>query len=123
MTIKEVCQKYDITADTLRYYEKIGVIPEVTRTAGGIRDYSEEDITWVENALCLRNAGLPVGVIAEYVRLYRMGDETFVQRRDLRVAQREELQKQLEQMEDALKRLDRKIERCNQAIESGKCGR
>ncbi|MCF0151432.1 MAG: MerR family transcriptional regulator [Firmicutes bacterium] len=123
MTIKEVCQKYDITADTLRYYEKIGVIPEVTRTAGGIRDYSEEDITWVENALCLRNAGLPVGVIAEYVRLYRMGDETFVQRRDLLVAQREELQKQLEQMEDALKRLDRKIERCNQAIESGKCGR
>ena len=40
MTIKEVCEKYDITADTLRYYERVGVIPPVTRTSGGIRDYT-----------------------------------------------------------------------------------
>ena len=52
MTIKEVCEKYDITADTLRYYERVGVIPPVTRTAGGIRNYREEDIGWVENAIC-----------------------------------------------------------------------
>ena len=44
MTIKEVCERYDITADTLRYYERVGVIPEVTRTKSGIRDYREEDI-------------------------------------------------------------------------------
>ena len=55
MTIKEVCEKYDITSDTLRYYERVGVIPEVSRTKGGIRDFSEEDIKWVENAICMRS--------------------------------------------------------------------
>ena len=43
LTIKEVSETYDISADTLRYYERIGMIPEVTRTAGGIRDYQESD--------------------------------------------------------------------------------
>ena len=57
MTIKEVCEKYDLTPDTLRYYERVGVIPEVGRTKGGIRDYSEQDIKWVENAVCMRSAG------------------------------------------------------------------
>ena len=50
MTIKEVCEKYNLSPDTLRYYERVGVIPEVTRTSGGIRDYQEVDIGWVENA-------------------------------------------------------------------------
>ena len=48
LTIKEVSETYDISADTLRYYERIGMIPEVTRTAGGIRDYQESDLGWVE---------------------------------------------------------------------------
>ena len=51
MTIKEVCEIYGLTPDTLRYYERVGVIPEVARTAGGIRDYKEEDIKWVENCI------------------------------------------------------------------------
>ena len=53
MTIKEVCEKFDITPDTLRYYERVGVIPEVHRTKGGIRDYTDEDVAWVENAICM----------------------------------------------------------------------
>ena len=54
MTIKEVCEKYDLTPDTHRYYERVGVIPEVNRTKGGIRDYTEEDEKWVVNAVCMR---------------------------------------------------------------------
>ena len=68
MTIKEVCEKYDITADTLRYYERVGVIPQVTRTSGGIRNYSEEDIKWVENAICMRSAGPIIVSIVEIVK-------------------------------------------------------
>ena len=83
MTIKEVCEKYDITPDTLRYYERVGVIPTVTRTKGGIRDYEEEDIKWVQNAICMRNAGLPVEKLIEYVRLFQEGDSTIQARRDL----------------------------------------
>lgn len=48
MTIKQVCQRYGLTQDTLRYYEKIGVIPQVHRSASGIRDYDENDLGWVE---------------------------------------------------------------------------
>ena len=71
MTIKEVCDKYGITADTLRYYERVGVIPTVGRTKGGIRDYADEDIKWVENAICMRNAGMPVEMLIEYTRPYK----------------------------------------------------
>ena len=63
MTIKEVCEKYELTPDTLRYYERVGVIPEVHRTKGGIRDYTEEDEKWVENAVCMRSAGVPVEML------------------------------------------------------------
>ena len=69
MTIKEVSEKYHITQDTLRYYERVGMIPKVTRTLSGIRNYQPEDLGWVELALCMRNAGLPVEVMIEYVKL------------------------------------------------------
>ena len=49
VTIKEVCEKYELTPDTLRYYERVGVIPEVHRTKGGIRDYTEEDDDYLDN--------------------------------------------------------------------------
>lgn len=120
MTIKEVCKKYDITADTLRYYEKIGVIPNVNRTSGGIRDYQDEDIQWVENALCLRKSGLSVEAIAEYVRLYLEGDSTFKERQDLLVKQREELLREMHQLEETLERLNYKISKYDEAIATGK---
>ena len=56
MTIKEVAEKYDISADTLRYYERVGMIPKVTRRPNGIRDYQESDLGWVELAICMRSA-------------------------------------------------------------------
>ena len=83
MTIKEVCERYHISPDTLRYYEKMGAIPAVHRTKGGVRDYTEQDIGCVENALCMRNAGVPVEMVATYVKLCGQGDETFLARRDL----------------------------------------
>lgn len=60
LTIKEVSEKYNISQDTLRYYEKVEMIPPVGRTSGSIRNYQDEDLGWVELALCMRSAGLPV---------------------------------------------------------------
>lgn len=91
MTIKEVCEKFDITPDTLRYYERVGVIPEVHRTKGGIRDFTDEDVAWVENAICMRSAGVPVEMLIEYVRLYQEGDGTFQARRDVLEEARQEV--------------------------------
>ena len=119
MTIKEVCDKYGITADTLRYYERVGVIPTVGRTKGGIRDYADEDIKWVENAICMRNAGLPVEMLIEYVRLYQEGDSTFQARRDLLAEAREEIAAQLAKYQATMDKLNYKISRYDEAIRTG----
>ena len=119
MTIKEVSEKYGLSQDTLRYYEKIGVIPPVKRTSGGIRNYTEQDIGWVENAVCMRSAGLPVEVIAEYCRLFSMGDSTIGARLELLTEQRKKLIEQKEQLEAEISRLDYKIGRYEIAVKTG----
>lgn len=119
MTIKDVCERYHITADTLRYYERVGAIPAVTRTKNGIRDYAEQDIGWVENAICMRNAGVPVEMIAEYVELCQQGDETFPARRDLLNMVRRELLQQIKKRKMELERLEYKIERYEATVETG----
>lgn len=119
MTIKEVCEKYDITADTLRYYERVGVIPEVTRTPGGIRDYQETDIAWVENAICFRDAGMPVEMLIEYVKLYQEGDSTIDARTNLLKEAREYILEARKKYDIALKKLDYKIGRYEIAQKTG----
>lgn len=120
VTIKQVSEKYNIPADTLRYYEKVGVIPPVTRTAGGIRNYTEKDIGWVEHAICMRSAGLSVEFLIEYLKLYQQGDETFAARLELLREQREKLLAQQEQLEATMSRLDYKIAKYEQAVKTGK---
>lgn len=119
MTIKEVCTKYEITADTLRYYERVGVIPEVTRTPGGIRNFSEEDVKWVENAICMRSAGVPVEMIIEYVRLFQLGDETFEARCNLLKEARVEVEIARKKYDDELERLNYKIGKYEEALKTG----
>lgn len=120
MTIKEVSEKYNISQDTLRYYERVKMIPEVTRTAGGIRDYQEEDLRWVELAICMRNSGLPVEAMIEYLALFQKGDETIPARLELLNSQMEVLARQKEQIEETMSRLYYKIERYEEVIKTGK---
>ncbi|MDO4341027.1 MAG: MerR family transcriptional regulator [Eubacteriales bacterium] len=120
MTIREVCEKYSISADTLRYYERVGVIPEVHRTPGGIRDYNDEDLEWVQNAICFRDAGMPVETLSEYVKLYQQGDETFGARCDLLKEVRADILETKRKYEIALEKLDYKIRRYEEAVQTGK---
>lgn len=120
LTIKEDSEKYNITQDTLRYYERVGMIPTVTRTSGGIRDYQPKDLSWVELALCMRSAGLPVESMIEYVRLFQQGDSTFAARLQLLQDQREVLLEQRKQIDETLDRLNYKIARYQVAVETGK---
>lgn len=119
MTIKEVSEKYDISSDTLRYYERIGMIPEVTRTASGIRDYQESDLSWVELVICMRKAGVSVESLIEYVKLCMQGDTTFSARLHLLQEEKEKLEEQRSQLETAMKRLDYKISRYQKAVDTG----
>lgn len=120
MTIKEVSEKYDISAETLRYYERVGAIPPVTRTAGGIRDYQDTDISWVQLAKCMRSAGLPVEVLIEYLNLFRQGDSTIPQRLKLLTDQREALLVQRNKINEMLEKLNYKISRYESALKTGK---
>lgn len=119
MTIKEVCSRYNVSADTLRYYEKVGVIPQVHRTPGGIRDYTEEDLGWVEMATCFRSAGMPIDMLTEYVRLFREGDSTMEARCNLLKEAREKIIEERKKYEDALERMNFKIERYEKALITG----
>ena len=120
MTIKEVSEKYDITQDTLRYYERIGMIPAVGRTSGGIRDYQENDLGWVELAICMRNAGLPVEAMIEYVQLYQKGDSTLAARLELLQDQLNVLLEQQKRTQETIERLEYKISRYQKALKTGK---
>ena len=120
MTIKDVSERYGITQDTLRYYERIGMIPPVTRTPGGMRDYQEEDLRWVELAMCMRSAGLPVEVMIEYRKLFQAGDGTIPARLQLLTDQREVLLEQRKQIDATLDRLNYKIARYEVAVETGR---
>ena len=96
------------------------MIPKVTRTSGGIRDYQEEDLRWVELAVCMRNAGLPIESLIEYQRLFRAGDSTTPARLELLNEQMDILQKQKEQIEETMDRLSYKISRYEEAMKTGK---
>ncbi len=120
MTIQEVCVQMGLTQDTLRYYEKAGMIPPVKRTPGGTRDYGQEDLRWISLAKCLRGAGLPVQAIVEYVRLFRMGDKTIFERLQLLKRQKEAVLDQRRKMDDALEKLEYKISRYENGLISGK---
>lgn len=119
MNIAKVSKKYELSQDTLRYYERIGMIPPVNRTPSGVRDYTEQDCKWVELAKCMRSAGLPVEVMIEYLKLTQQGDETIPARRELLLEQREQLQAQKAAIESTLDRLNFKIGRYEKAMETG----
>lgn len=116
MTIAEVAKKYDISADTLRYYERIGLLPAVRRNKSGIRDYSETDCGWVEFIKCMRGAGLPIEVLIEYISLYQMGDSTVEARKELLIEERNNLVERIEEMQKTLERLNYKIEKYDEVI-------
>ena len=95
MTIAEVSKKYDITPDTLRYYERIGLIPPVPRTKGGVRNYDETSCGWVELMKCMRSAGVQIEALIEYVALFRRGEDTAALRKAILVEQRSQLEERM----------------------------
>lgn len=119
MTITEVSKKYDISQDTLRYYERIGLIPAVNRTKGGMRDYSEESCAWIELAKCMRSAGIPIEALIEYCALAQQGDQTITARKELLVEERTKLLEKMEDMKKTLDKLNYKIDIYEKAEVSG----
>jgi DNA-binding transcriptional MerR regulator len=116
MKIAEVSEQYGLSVDTLRYYERVGLIPPVQRNAGGIRDYNELDLRRVDFIKCMRSAGLPIEVLIDYVELVQRGDETIDARKEILKEQRELLMTRMQEMQKTLDILDHKIEVYENAV-------
>ncbi|XIK32323.1 MerR family transcriptional regulator [Enterococcus faecium] len=120
MNIKQVSEEKGISADTLRYYERIGLIPPVNRTKGGIRDYTEEDLKWVDFTICMRNTGLSIESLIEYIRLSSEGEATVFERRKLLIEESELLTKKIAEMQECLERLQGKIKKYDRVLSRNK---
>ncbi|WP_428075710.1 MerR family transcriptional regulator [Candidatus Avelusimicrobium luingense] len=118
MTISEVSKQCDISPDTLRYYEKEGLLSNVSRTPGGIRNYTQQDCVQIAFIKCMRSAGLSIEILRKYFELFKRGKRTLKARRDLLVTERKALQARLTEMQETLKRLDYKISVYDKAIAS-----
>ena len=116
MRISEVSQQCDVSADTLRYYERIGLLPPVNRSESGIRDYSDLDVRRVEFIKCMRSAGLPVEVLIKYYGLVQQGDETMEDRKAILVEQRAEIATRMAELQKTLDLLDYKISYYENAV-------
>ena len=123
MTIAEVSEKYGMSADTLRYYERIGLLPPIPRDKNGIRNYDDESCNWIEFIRCMRSAGIQIEALIEYVRLFHLGSKTNEARRQILYEQRELLQGKIAEMQTALDRLNYKIDNYDRILKDGKLGK
>ena len=116
MKIAEVSQRYGISTDTLRYYERIGLLRHVPRNSSGIRDYDEASCDAVEFVKCMRDAGMSIEALVEYMELIEQGDGTTAARKELLSRQSEAIRARIADLERALERLEYKIEHYDEVM-------
>jgi len=109
MKIAEVSEKTGVSPDTLRYYERVGLLPSVRRNEGGIREYDATDLRRIEFIKCMRRAGLPVETLIDYVQLVLQGDQTIEARKEILQEQRDLLAARIAEMQKTLDLLNYKI--------------
>ena len=110
LTIQEVAEHTGLSAHTLRYYERIGLIHPIDRAPSGHRRYSPNDIGWIEFLKKLRSTGMPVREMKQYAELMWQGDETMGERRTLLETHRRRMQAQIDELNDALDCVEWKID-------------
>lgn len=110
MTIAQVGREYGLTPETLRYYERIGLLPKIGRTNGGIRNYSEHDCGRISFIKCMRGAGVSIESLIEYVRLFHEGDATIPRRKQILQKERDRIAEKILELNAMVEHLDYKIE-------------
>lgn len=119
MTISEVSKKYNLTQDTLRYYEKIGMLSNIPRNKNGIRNYDEKSCSRIEFIKCMRDAGVEIEALLEYMELLEKGKNTAKRRKEILEQQREKILEKQRKIIVSLEKLDYKIKLYNDIV-SGK---
>jgi len=108
-SMKYVVENFDITAKTLRFYEEQGILENVSRDENGRRVYSEQDLDWISFIRCLRGTGMSLAKIKEYKDLFGLGNSTFLQRQEMLVKHKLEVQKKVEEDLRYLEEINYKI--------------
>jgi DNA-binding transcriptional MerR regulator len=108
-TIKEVETKYGLPASTLRFYEKEGILPKIQRTDGGRRQYSEEELDWLQLVIALKDTGMSMDEIKQYVELVKQGDATLEKRRSFLLAHKEKVERKMSLTLMHLEKINRKM--------------
>ena len=108
-TIQQVCEKTGLSAHTLRYYEKEGLLTGISRSQGGFRQYSDEDLEGLGLICCLKNTGMSLQEISEFVKLTHQGDYTLKERVELLRRHRESVVQRMEEMQRYLDKVTWKI--------------
>jgi DNA-binding transcriptional MerR regulator len=110
ITIAEAADRSGLSAHTLRYYERIGLIHPVGRGQNGHRRYGRDDIEWLEFLIKLRTTDMPIRQMVEYAELVREGPQTASRRRAMLEAHREALRERIAELEETAAVIDRKVE-------------
>ncbi len=124
MNIKQAAEMFNLTVDTLRYYERVGIIPPVSRNSSGYRDYKTKDLNWVYLVKNLRNAGLSIESLIEFSTLTQLRDKQNVEDAQKHILKEQlvELDKKLEEMQQTRELLVYKIETYEDHIAKFKAG-
>jgi DNA-binding transcriptional MerR regulator len=118
LTIEQVAHRTGLSAHTLRYYERIGLLDPIDRATSGHRRYAAKDLAWIEFLTRLRETGMSIRRMQEYATLQRQGDSTIVKRRLLLEAHQRTVQTHIEKLERNLKAITRKIATYHQMEEN-----
>ncbi|MGY5263476.1 MerR family transcriptional regulator [Lactiplantibacillus plantarum] len=110
MNINGVSKEFNVSKDTLRYWERVGLLPEIKRNTSGYRDYSKRDLNWVYYIQVLRNGGMSIESLIEFVKLYRKGNASNDVRKSLLVDQRDVMLDQIASLQKTVDYLQFKID-------------
>ncbi|MDT2826993.1 MerR family transcriptional regulator [Enterococcus viikkiensis] len=124
MNIKKAAEMFDLTPDTLRYYERVGVIPLVHRNESGYREYTTNDLNWIYLAKHLRNAGLSVESLIEFASLAQLRETQNVEeaQKQILADQLEEIEQKISEMEEVRDLLAYKVATYDDHIAKFKAG-
>lgn len=118
-TIGEAAQRMHLSAPTLRYYDKEGLLPFVDRSAGGARMFKESDFEWLRLIECLKSTGMPIRDIKQFIDWYMEGDTTLPQRRDMFYERKRAVEAQIEMLQATLDMIDYKCWYYDTAVAAG----
>lgn len=121
-TIKQVAAKTNLKPHVLRYYEREGLLPSVQRSEGGIRLYTADDLEWLGLITCLKNTGMSIKQIREFVELSLAGDETLPQRCQLLQEHRQTVEEQIQEMQRHLSKVIHKIDHFSRQYQQSQAG-